>query len=77
MPRDDDVETVGGLLARELGLVPIEGSAAEVAGLQLVAESTGGRRNRIDTILVTRLPDVDPEHQSGATRAEVPAAVDG
>jgi CBS domain containing-hemolysin-like protein len=77
LPRDDDVETVGGLLARELGLVPIEGSAAEVAGLRLVAESTGGRRNRIDTLLVTRLPDPDPEHQSGATRAEVPATVEG
>ncbi|MGY1738477.1 hemolysin family protein [Geodermatophilus sp. SYSU D00684] len=76
LPRDDDVETVGGLLARELGLVPIEGSAAEVAGLRLVAESTGGRRNRIDTILVCRVPDADPEHQSGATRAEVPAAAE-
>ncbi|MGY1702409.1 hemolysin family protein [Geodermatophilus sp. SYSU D00766] len=76
LPGDDDVETVGGLLARELGLVPIEGSSADVAGLHLVAESTGGRRNRIDTILVTRLPDADPEHQSGATRAEVPATVE-
>ncbi|SDC94256.1 Hemolysin, contains CBS domains [Geodermatophilus telluris] len=77
LPRDDDVETVGGLLARELGLVPIEGSQAEVAGLVLVAESTGGRRNRIDTILVRRLPDADPEHQSGATRADVAAGVEG
>ncbi|PRY42088.1 CBS domain containing-hemolysin-like protein [Geodermatophilus tzadiensis] len=77
LPRDDDVETVGGLLARELGLVPIEGSQAEVAGLLLVAESTGGRRNRIDTLLVTRLPDADPEHQSGATRADVSAGVEG
>ncbi|WP_369252556.1 hemolysin family protein [Geodermatophilus amargosae] len=78
LPRDDDVETVGGLLARELGLVPIEGSAAEVAGLRLVAESTGGRRNRIDTILVSRVPVVsdDPDRQSGATRAEVPATVE-
>ncbi|MGR7026122.1 hemolysin family protein [Geodermatophilus sp. URMC 62] len=78
LPRDDDVETVGGLLARELGLVPIEGSQAEVAGLRLVAESTGGRRNRIDTILVCRVPEVsdDPEHQSGATRADVHAGAE-
>ncbi len=76
LPGDDDVETVGGLLARELGLVPIEGSSAEVAGLLLVAESTGGRRNRIDTILVSRVPDTDPGHQSGATRVEVPATVE-
>jgi CBS domain containing-hemolysin-like protein len=78
LPRDDDVETVGGLLARELGRVPIEGSAAEVAGLRLVAESTGGRRNRIDTILVCRVPEPEAEEteESGATRADVPAAVE-
>ncbi|MGY1820970.1 hemolysin family protein [Geodermatophilus sp. SYSU D00079] len=78
LPEDDDVETVGGLLARELGLVPIEGSAAEVAGLRLVAESTGGRRNRIDTLLVCRAaePDTEDTPESGATRADVPAAVE-
>ncbi|WP_163507614.1 hemolysin family protein [Fodinicola acaciae] len=56
LPDDDDVETVGGLLAQTLGLVPIPGAQAEVAGLQLTAESAGGRRNRIDTVLVRRLP---------------------
>ncbi|WP_100499096.1 hemolysin family protein [Geodermatophilus chilensis] len=61
LPEDDDVETVGGLLARELGVVPIEGSQARVAGLELVAESTGGRRNRIDTILVRRAPEEEAE----------------
>ena len=55
LPEDDDVETVGGLLARALGRVPIEGASAEVGGLRLVAESTGGRRNRIDTLLVCRV----------------------
>ncbi|MGK5111344.1 MULTISPECIES: hemolysin family protein [unclassified Geodermatophilus] len=78
LPEDDDVETVGGLLARELGLVPIEGSVAEVAGLRLVAESTGGRRNRIDTILVCRVPEpvAEDDEEPGATRADVPAAVE-
>jgi CBS domain containing-hemolysin-like protein len=85
LPETDDVETVGGLLARELGRVPIEGAAAEVGGLRLVAESTGGRRNRIDTLLVCRLPEpseeagegTDEPQPSGATRAELPAAVEG
>ena len=63
LPEDDDVETVGGLLARELGRVPIEGAAAEVGGLRLVAESTGGRRNRIDTLLVCR---VEPPSEDDA-----------
>jgi CBS domain containing-hemolysin-like protein len=84
LPEDDDVETIGGLLARELGRVPIEGAAAEVGGLRLVAESTGGRRNRIDTLLVCRVeqPSEDDEESRGssgrgATRYEEPAPVEG
>jgi CBS domain containing-hemolysin-like protein len=69
LPEDDDVETVGGLLARELGRVPIEGSAAEVGGLRLVAESTGGRRNRIDTLLVCRVGEAGAEDEDGAERS--------
>jgi len=57
VPDRDDVETVGGLLAESIGRVPIAGSTAVVHGLKLVAESVGGRRNRVDTVLVTRLPD--------------------
>ncbi|MEO3783151.1 hemolysin family protein [Actinocorallia sp. B10E7] len=56
----EDVETVGGLLAHALGRVPIAGSTAEVAGLRLVAESLAGRRNRIGTVLVERLPQEPP-----------------
>ncbi|MGZ4650443.1 MAG: hemolysin family protein [Kineosporiaceae bacterium] len=77
LPEDDDVETVGGLLARELGRVPIEGSAAEVAGLRLVAESTGGRRNRIDSLLVCRVPgEAEAAAGPGADRSEQPAPVE-
>jgi magnesium and cobalt exporter, CNNM family len=62
LPRRDDVETVSGLLAEALGRVPIAGSRAETHGLELVAEGVGGRRNRIDTVLVRRLPreEADP-----------------
>src|SRR5215211_7743165 len=85
LPEDDDVETVGGLLARTLGRVPIEGAKAEVGGLRLVAESTGGRRNRIDTLLVCRVdkPSEDGAEEpsapsgKGATRWEEPAQVEG
>jgi CBS domain containing-hemolysin-like protein len=52
---DDDVETVGGLLAHALGRVPIAGSTAKVAGLTLTAESIEGRRNRIGTVRVERV----------------------
>jgi CBS domain containing-hemolysin-like protein len=79
LPEDDGVETVGGLLARELGVVPIEGSEAVVGGLQLVAESTGGRRNQIDTILVSRVPapGADDETAEETAREPQPATVEG
>jgi CBS domain containing-hemolysin-like protein len=84
LPEDDGVETVGGLLARALGRVPIEGASAEVGGLRLVAESRGGRRNQIDTLLVCRVeaPSEDDDESrgssgKGATRYEEPAPVEG
>ena len=53
---DEDVETVGGLLAKALGRVPIAGATAEVElpdgrHLRLTAESPAGRRNKIVTVL--------------------------
>ena len=51
---DEDVDSVGGLIAKHLGKVPITGSVVEVEGLRFEAESTSGRRNRIDTVLVSR-----------------------
>ena len=55
LPARDDVETVAGLLAERIGRVPIPGATARVNGLELVAEGAGGRRHRIDTVLVRRL----------------------
>jgi CBS domain containing-hemolysin-like protein len=60
---DADVETVGGLLAQQLGRVPLPGSEVEVAGLHLLAE--GGKdargRVRITTVLVTPLHNTDAD----------------
>jgi CBS domain containing-hemolysin-like protein len=53
----EEVETVAGLLAQALGRVPIPGATATVGGLQLEAEGTTGRRNRIDTVLVSRVDE--------------------
>ncbi len=65
---DDDVDTVGGLMAKYLGRVPIPGSVVEAHGLRLEAEAPAGRRNRIGTVLITRVePAVehtDPESYS-------------
>jgi CBS domain containing-hemolysin-like protein len=71
LPERDDVETVGGLLAERLGRVPIPGSRAEVSGLELTAESAGGRRNRVDTVLIRRLvTDADGENAERQDEAE-------
>jgi len=57
----EDVETVGGLLAHELGRVPIAGSEVTVAGLHLTAENVAGRRNKLGTVLVEqRDPGEEP-----------------
>jgi CBS domain containing-hemolysin-like protein len=61
LPRGDDVETVGGLMAQLLGRVPIPGSSVTAYGLQLTAENAGGRRNRIDSVLASKLPEPEPE----------------
>jgi CBS domain containing-hemolysin-like protein len=63
-PEDlEDVDTVGGLLAKRLGKVPIPGATVDVSGLRLVAESATGRRNRVGTVLVTPLA-APPEEAS-------------
>jgi CBS domain containing-hemolysin-like protein len=66
IPNEDEVETVGGLLASALGRVPIPGARATVAGLTLTAESAAGRRNRIGTVLVhqEQADEAAPEPQS-------------
>jgi CBS domain containing-hemolysin-like protein len=52
---DDDVETVGGLMAKQLNLVPIPGSRVVVRDLELVADRAVGRRHQIGTVIVRRL----------------------
>jgi CBS domain containing-hemolysin-like protein len=56
---DDEVDSVGGLMAKYLGKVPIPGSTVEIAGLRFTAEETKGRRNRVGTVLIT--PVTTPE----------------
>ncbi|WP_370618915.1 hemolysin family protein [Mumia sp. Pv 4-285] len=51
---DDDVDSVGGLMAKHLGKVPIAGSELALDGLRFVAEAPSGRRNRIGSVLVSR-----------------------
>ncbi len=60
---DDDVDSVGGLMAKQLGRVPIPGAEVEFGGLRLVAEGPAGRRNQVATIVASR---TDPASGTGA-----------
>lgn len=65
---NDDVETIGGLMAQQLGVVPIPGAVVNVAGLRIEAEDTVGRRNRISSVLVTRSSEVEPHGSTSQDR---------
>jgi CBS domain containing-hemolysin-like protein len=63
---DEEVDSVGGLLAKVLGRVPIEGAQVRVGGLLLTADRFEGRRNQLATVLVQRQepdPDADANDQ--------------
>jgi CBS domain containing-hemolysin-like protein len=49
---DDEVDSVGGLLTKELGRLPVVGDKVQASGLSLTAERAEGRRKRISTVLV-------------------------
>ena len=51
----EDVDSIGGLLAKTLGRVPIPGSTISIAGVKLTAERPVGRRHRIATVLAERI----------------------
>ncbi|HKE68789.1 MAG TPA: hemolysin family protein [Nocardioidaceae bacterium] len=63
---DEDVDSVGGLMAKHLGKVPIPGSEVEVEGLLFRAEDPTGRRNQIGTVLVRQVEPASLREQSGA-----------
>ena len=54
---EEDVDSVGGLLAKHLGVVPIPGSQVDAYGLRFIAEATAGRRNKLGTVLITPLEE--------------------
>ncbi|MGV8969837.1 MAG: hemolysin family protein [Microbacteriaceae bacterium] len=66
---DDEVDSVGGLLTKTLGRLPVVGSTATISGLVMRADRTEGRRRRLSTVLVERdeaLIDVQEALNSGS-----------
>ncbi len=54
---DEDVETVGGLMAKLLNVVPIPGAKVTYEGIEMTADRAVGRRHQIGTVLVRHVPE--------------------
>jgi Mg2+/Co2+ transporter CorC len=55
---DEDVDSVGGLLAKELGRLPVRGDEVVYSGLKFRADRIEGRRKRLVSVLVSRDQDL-------------------
>ncbi|AZZ41917.1 HlyC/CorC family transporter [Acidipropionibacterium jensenii] len=53
---EEDVDTVGGLMAKELSVVPVPGASVVWEGIEITAEKATGRRHQVDTYLVRQVP---------------------
>lgn len=62
---DDDVDTVGGLIAKALGRLPTTGSVARSAGLLLTADRTERRGTKLRTVIVERDVSIELELPDG------------
>jgi Mg2+/Co2+ transporter CorC len=49
---DEDVDTVGGILSKQLGRLATKGDRVVISGLEIVAERFEGRPKRLKTVLV-------------------------
>ncbi|GAB2882925.1 hemolysin family protein [Nocardioides pacificus] len=67
---DEDVDSVGGLMAKHLGRVPIPGSSVVAHGLRFEAEAPTGRRNRISTVLISPVQAEPEATEDSAERVE-------
>ena len=72
---EDEVDTVGGLIGKTIGRVPIVGSHCEVSGLELTAERMAGRRHRIASVIVRRSVTAEEGEDQGAGQGNDRATV--
>ncbi len=54
---DEDVDSVGGLLAKAIGRVPLPGAVGVAEGVRMEAEEARGRRRQVGTVLCARVDD--------------------
>jgi len=70
---DEGVDTIAGLMAVRLGRVPIPGSDVRLGDWELVAEAGAGRRNRVASVLATRVGR-EPVRDARTTSTDRPEA---
>lgn len=58
---DDEVDSIGGLLAKELGRVPESGAVAESKGMIITGDLSRGRNKGLASVIVERAPHTDNE----------------
>lgn len=58
---DEDVDTVGGLLTKAVGMVPLVGAQAVIDGLELRAVEAEGRRRQVSAVAVRVIPPLNHE----------------
>jgi len=54
---DEDVDSVGGLLTKELGRLPGRGDHVVTAGIEISVDRIEGRRKRLSTVLIKKHQD--------------------
>ena len=71
---EDDVDTVLGLMAKQLNKVPLPGASIQYHGVELVAERASGRRHNIQTVLASRVTDAPllPDEAAHASSESTP-----
>ena len=62
--QDEEVDTVGGLMAKLLNVVPIPGSSVTYEGIEMVADRAVGRRHQVGTVLVRLASEKSQEEET-------------
>ena len=65
---DDEVDTVGGFLAKHLGKIPTLGSSVDVNGIRLVADRMEASRNRVSHVIASA---AEPAHNGSNSKVKI------
>lgn len=67
---DEDVDSIGGVLGKALGRMPVTGSQAEFDGLLLTGGASRGRGRGVETVFVQRVPAATAEDSDNESSAK-------